>query len=173
MIRTRFAVALLPLLALAQPSFAQHAMHGSAEVPASHAAQIEHGSLILSGAFTRATLPGAPVAGGYITITNNGAEDDVLVGAKADIAKETQIHEMAIEGDVMKMRQLENGLVIPAGETVTLEPGGLHIMFMGLHGALAEGEKVPVTLSFEKAGDITIELDVAATAATAPAHAHH
>jgi periplasmic copper chaperone A len=130
------------------------------------------GDLEISGAFTRATLPNAPVGGGFLTIKNMGASDDRLVSAVSTIAKDTQIHEMAMEGDVMKMRQLEDGLVIPAGETVTLEPGGYHIMFMGLSGAIAEGDKISVTLTFEKAGEVTVDLVAAGSAADAPAHDH-
>ena len=147
-----------------------HAHHGAMAA----AADVTLGDLTLTGAFTRATLPNAPVAGGFLTIANAGAEADRLVAVSVDFAKEGQIHEMAMEGDVMKMRQLPDGLVIPAGETVTLEPGGYHLMFMGLSRALVEGETVPVTLTFEKAGDVTIDLPVAGAAADAPAgHAGH
>ncbi|WP_052951889.1 copper chaperone PCu(A)C [Devosia soli] len=144
------------------------------------AAQTEHsgcdavtvGDLEISGPFTRATLPNAPVGGGFLTIKNTGTEDDRLISATSTIAKDTQIHEMAMEGDVMKMRQLVDGLAIPAGETVTLEPGGNHIMFMGLNGPIKEGEKVSVTLTFEKAGEVTLDLVAAGAAADAPAHDH-
>jgi uncharacterized protein YcnI/copper(I)-binding protein len=141
-----------------------HGHHGAMAAPA----EIVIGDLTLTGAFTRATLPNAPVAGGFLTIVNTGAEDDRLVTVSADFAKEGQIHEMAMEGDVMKMRQLADGLTIPAGGTVTLEPGGYHLMFMGLNRALTESETVPVTLTFEKAGEITIDLPVAGAAADAP-----
>ena len=135
---------------------------------------ITFGPLQLNGPFTRATLPNAPVAGGFLTIVNTGTEDDRLVSAASDIAKETQIHEMAMEGDVMKMRPLADGLALPAGGTVVLAPGGYHIMFMGLNRALVEGETVPVTLTYEKAGEVTIDLHVEAPAADAPAgHAGH
>ena len=130
------------------------------------------GALELNGPFARATLPNAPVAGGFVTIVNTGTEDDRLVSASAHIARETQIHEMAMEGDVMKMRQLADGIAIPAGETVTLEPGGLHLMMMGLNGPLVEGETVPVTLTFEKAGTVVLDLHVGGAAADAAGHDH-
>ena len=132
------------------------------------------GPINISLPFTRATLPNAPVAGGFLTIENTGAEPDRLVSATSDIAGDTQIHEMAMQGDVMKMRQLADGLEIPAGETVVLAPGGFHIMFMGLKQALVEGETVTVTLTFEKAGTVDVVLPVEAAAADAPtaAHAH-
>ncbi len=133
---------------------------------------ITFGALELNGPFARATLPNAPVAGGFLTIVNTGSEDDRLVSASADIARETQIHEMAMEGDVMKMRELPDGIVIPAGGSVVLEPGGYHLMMMGLTGALVEGETVPVTLTFEKAGAVTVDLHIEGAAADAPAHEH-
>lgn len=161
---SRLSLALVAALCLAMPALA----HDTAK-PAAMAV----GNIEISGAFSRATLPNAPVGGGFLTITNMGAEDDTLVAASAPIAAETQIHEMAMEGEVMKMRQLKDGIVLPAGESVTLEPGGLHIMFMGLNTALAEGETVPLTLTFARAGTITIDMPVGATAADAPAHAGH
>ena len=127
------------------------------------------GPINISLPFTRATLPNAPVAGGFLTIENTGSEPDRLVSAASDIAGQTQIHEMAMQGDLMKMRPLTEGLEIPAGETVVLSPGGQHIMFMGLKRPLAEGQTVTVTLTFEKAGAVDVVLPVAAAAADAPA----
>jgi copper(I)-binding protein len=80
---------------------------------------------------------------------------------------------MAMQGDVMKMRHLADGLEIPAGETVVLAPGGFHIMFMGLKQAFVEGKTVAVTLTFEKAGSVEVLLPVEATAADAPAATEH
>ncbi len=171
MIRSAFAAA-LALALFAAPTLAHESAAHAAGETASHGAEITLGDIAISGAFTRATLPNAPVAGGFLTLTNKGAEDDVLVSASSEIARETQIHEMAMEGDVMKMRQLEDGLVVPAGESVALKPGGFHIMFMGLNGPLVEGETVPVTLTFAKAGTITVELAVGGTAADAPEEDH-
>lgn len=133
-----------------------------------HNGVIHLGPINISAPFTRATLPNAPVAGGFLTIENTGTEPDRLISATSDIAGDTQIHEMAMQGDVMKMRQLVDGLEIPAGETVLLAPGGFHIMFMGLKQALVEGEAVTVTLTFEKAGTVDVVLPVAAAAADAP-----
>lgn len=131
------------------------------------------GSINISLPFSRATLPNAPVAGGFLTIENTGTEPDRLLSVASDIAGETQIHEMALEGDVMKMRQLADGVEIPAGETVVLAPGGVHIMFMGLKQTLVEGETVAVTLTFEKAGTVEILLPVEAAAADAPTPMEH
>ncbi len=133
------------------------------------------GAINISLPFTRATLPNAPVGGGFLTIENEGPEADRLVSVTSAVAGETQIHEMAMEGEVMKMRELPDGLEIPAGETVVLAPGGFHIMFMGLKQPFVEGETVPVTLTFEKAGSVEVLLPVEASAADAPTamgHAH-
>ncbi|UYN99215.1 MAG: DUF1775 domain-containing protein [Devosia sp.] len=144
---------------------------GAADAHAHHHAaqpvEITLGDLTISAPFTRATLPNAPVGGGYLTIANAGSADDRLVSVTSAIAKDTQIHEMAMDGEVMKMRQLTDGLVIPAGGSVVLEPGGYHIMFLGLTAPIVEGEAISVTLTFEKAGEITIELPAAGSAADA------
>lgn len=147
----------------------EHGAH-AAMAPAS----VTLGDLELSGGFTRATLPNAPVGGGYLTIANTGAEPDRLVGASSPVATEVQLHEMKMEGDLMKMAERPDGVPVPAGETVTLAPGGLHMMFMGLKQALVEGTTIPVTLTFEKAGSIDILLSVEGIGATGPdAHAGH
>jgi copper(I)-binding protein len=128
------------------------------------------GALEISGAFSRATLPNAPVGAGYLTITNTGTADDTLVSATSPVAGVTQIHEMKMEGDVMKMNEVEGGLVIPAGQSVTLEPGGFHIMFMELKQAFVEGSMVPVTLTFANAGTVEVELMVGPINADEPSH---
>ncbi len=152
-----FRAALAATLLLAAPAFA-------------HNGVVHLGPINISAPFTRATLPNAPVGGGYLTIENTGTEDDRLVSVASPVAGETQIHDMAMEGDVMKMRHLEDGLVIPAGQTVTLEPGGLHIMLMQLQGKLVEGETITVTLTFEKAGTVDVQLPVLGTAAKSADH---
>ena len=148
------------LLFVAYSTFAQAESHAM-EMPA--AVELTAGDLSLTGAFTRATLPNAPVAGGFLDITNNGAGDDRLISAVSPIAMVTQIHEMAMEGDVMKMRELPEGLVIRAGETVHLMPGGYHVMFMDLTGPLAEGETIKVRLNFEVAGEVDLDMPVGPT----------
>ena len=166
----RLSLIALAMAAALSPALAQD--HATPTDPAASVVTI--GTIEISGSFTRATLPNAPVGGGFLTLTNNGTKDDRLISANSAIAGQTQIHEMAMQGDVMKMRQLTEGLVIPAGATVALEPGGLHLMFMGLKEAIAEGAIVPVELTFEKAGTITVDLVAGGTAADAPAgHAGH
>jgi hypothetical protein len=138
-----------------------------------HNGVVHLGPLNISVPFTRATLPNAPVGGGFFTVENTGTEADRLVSASSSVAKDTQIHSMAMEGDVMKMRELPDGLEIPAGETVVLSPGGFHLMFMGLNQAFVEGETVTVTLTFEKAGTVDVVLPVMTSAADAPAATEH
>ena len=115
------------------------------------------GSLEIEHPYARATPPNAPVSGGYMTIRNTGTEADRLISAEATFADRVEIHEMAMDGEVMKMRQLADGLEIPAGEEVVLQPGGYHVMFIGIDSQFKEGEIRKAKLTFEKAG--TIELD--------------
>ncbi|WP_158965312.1 DUF1775 domain-containing protein [Chachezhania sediminis] len=128
--------------------------HGMAMAP------VTLGALELSGPFTISTLPNQPVAGGFVTISNTGAEGDVLVGASSPVAGEMQIHEMKMEDGVMKMRELPGGLPIQAHETVNLKPGGYHVMFMDLKQPLVAGEEVEVTLDFAKAGKVSMTFPV-------------
>jgi copper(I)-binding protein len=118
------------------------------------------GSLEIAYPYARATPPNAPVSGGYMVIRNTGAEADRLISGTAGFAKRVEIHEMTMENDVMKMRELPDGLEIPAGGEVELRPGGYHVMFIGLDGQLKDGESRPVTLTFEKAGSIEVEFNV-------------
>jgi copper(I)-binding protein len=114
------------------------------------------------------------VAGGFLSISNTGSADDTLIAATSPFAGDVQLHEMKMEGDVMKMQELPAGIPVPAGQTVMLKPGGLHLMFMQLKQPLVEGTQVPVTLTFEKAGTVELLLDVGGAAAKAPAmHSMH
>ena len=125
------------------------------------------GDLEISGGYSRATLPNAPVGAGFLTIVNSGSTADRLVGATSPVTDQVQLHEMAMEGGVMKMRQLKDGIPIPAGATVKLDPSNLHLMFMHLNQPLREGTTIEVTLSFEKAGKVTVPLTVGGIAAKA------
>jgi copper(I)-binding protein len=131
-------------------------------------APVKVGDLEISGAFARATLPNAPVGGGYFTVTNKGTAPDRLVSVTSSAAASVTLHTMGMEGNVMKMRDLPNGIDVPAGVTVKLTPSGLHMMFEHLNGPFVQGKTVPVTLSFEKAGSVTIDLNVLGIAASAP-----
>ena len=130
------------------------------------------GSLKIGHPWARATPPTAPSGGGFLTVTNTGTTADRLVSVTSPAAGQVQIHEMKMDGTIMRMRELENGLEIPPGATVALAPGGLHLMMMGLKGPLKEATRVPVTLVFEKAGKIDVELSVMALGAAPDAHKH-
>lgn len=121
---------------------------------------IQHGDLSIENAWTRATPPKAKGGGAFVTITNNGSEDAHLTGAVSDYAKRTEIHEMSINDGIMKMRKLDDGVVIPAGETLELKPGSYHVMFMGLKQPFIMGENLKITLEFEKAGPIEVTFPV-------------
>ena len=97
------------------------------------------GPLVIDHPWSRATPKGAPVAGGYLKITNTGTTPDRLTGGSAEIAKRFEIHEMRMDGGVMKMRELTKGLEIPAGATVELKPGSYHVMMMGLSQGADQG----------------------------------
>ncbi|MFV0244528.1 MAG: copper chaperone PCu(A)C [Qingshengfaniella sp.] len=124
--------------------------------------EVQAGDLTLSGAFIRATLPRAPVAGGYVTIDNHGGGDDRLLSVTAPVGTEVQIHEMAHKDGVMTMRALPDGLPVPAGGTAALVPGGTHLMIMGLTERLEQGQGYDLTLRFEQAGEVTLRFDVLA-----------
>ncbi|EHS51925.1 protein of unknown function DUF461 [Rhizobium sp. PDO1-076] len=150
------------------PATGAHAGHDAHAGHGDHAAAVNPGGfdvvtlgdLELSGGFTKAMLPGQPVGGGFITITNKGAEDDVLIAATSPNAGEVQLHEMAMVNDVMKMRQLPDGITIPAGQSVELKPGGLHLMFFKISEPFRDGATVPVTLTFQKAGNVDVVLPI-------------
>ena len=116
------------------------------------------GSIKIENAYTRATAPGQQVAGGFLKIENKGAADQ-LISASSPVAGEVQLHEMAMEGNVMKMRQVKD-IAVPANGVVELKPGGLHLMFMNIKAPLAAGESVPVKLKFAKAGEVEIKVPV-------------
>jgi copper(I)-binding protein len=129
------------------------------------------GSLEITQPWTRATAPTAKAGGGFLTITNKGATPDRLIAARSTASAKVEIHEMKMDGNVMRMRELDKGLEILPGATVELKPGGYHIMFMDLKAPFAKDAKVPVTLVFEKAGSIEVPLAVQAIGTT-PAAKH-
>jgi len=117
------------------------------------------GSIKVEQAYTRATVPGQQVAGGFMKIENKGGGTDQLISASSPAAGEVQLHEMAMEGNVMKMRQVKD-IPVPAGGSVELKPGGLHLMFMNIKAPLSAGESVPVKLKFAKAGEVEVKMPV-------------
>lgn len=132
---------------------------------------ISAGDLTISDGWLKAMLPGQPAGGGYLTIANKGQLPDRLVGVSTPAAGKSEIHEMKVENDVMTMRPIEGGLDIPAGGSVELKPGGLHLMFMQVTEPFEKGATVPVTLEFEKAGKVELALPVRAAGGSG-AHDH-
>lgn len=121
--------------------------------------------------WARATAPGAQVAGAYMVLRNQAAAPDRLVGASSPAAARVELHVHIREGDIMKMRQVP-AYEVPANGTFELKPGGAHLMFMDIRRPFKEGEKVPVKLKFEKAGEVDAEFHVGRISGGAPA-AHH
>ncbi len=125
----------------------------SAGIAVASTIEIEH-------PYARASSPIAKSGGVFLQITNNGSEDDRLIAVKTDAARNPQIHTNIIVDGVAKMRELEDGIPVPAGETVVLQRGGLHVMLMGLTRPFLQDETITITLVFEKAGEITIEVPI-------------
>lgn len=141
---------------------------GSTLLAAAH--EFKLGDLVIDHPWSRATPGGAKVAGGYLTITNNGSAPDRLVSATvAAVSDRVEIHEMAMNNGVMTMRQLSGGVAVAPGKTVAFAPGGYHLMLMGLKGPLKEGDRVKATLTFEKAGSIEVTINVEGIGAQHPA----
>lgn len=128
--------------------------------------EVKIGDIVIHHPWSRQSPMSASVAAGFMTITNTGKVDDRLVKATSEISTVTQIHDMKMVGDVMKMVELPDGIVIPAGGTVKLKPKSLHLMFMDVTQQPAEGGNFTGTLTFEKAGTVTIDYEVSAPGAT-------
>jgi copper(I)-binding protein len=116
----------------------------------------------VEGAWARPTVAGQSVGGGYLKIAG-GANADRLLSASAPVAKQTELHTMSMDGDVMRMRPID-AVAVPPRQTVELKPGGQHLMFVGLAKPLKAGSTFPLTMRFEKAGDITVQVKVATQA---------
>ncbi len=116
------------------------------------------GDLRIGHPWARPTANGQSVGGGYLKLTSQGGADR-LVSATTPLAASVELHRMSMDGDVMRMRRVD-AIEVPAGQTVELKPGGLHLMLMGLKQPLQLGEKIPLTLQFEKAGAVNVELKI-------------
>ena len=114
--------------------------------------------LKVEGAWARPTVSGQSGGGGYLKIVG-GSSADRLLSARAGVAKMVELHTMEMDGNVMRMRPVAD-VAVPAGQTVELKPGGMHIMFMGLTQTLKTGASFPLTLHFEKAGEVTVQVKV-------------
>ena len=137
-------------------------------VAAAHAADYDVGSIHISQPWSRATPKGASSGAGYMTITNKGTAPDRVNCVSSDASAQCQIHTMSMQDGVMKMRPVEGGLEILPGQTVTLKPGGLHMMLVDLKHPLEAGGTMKATLKFDHAGTVDVEYPVAAIGAPAP-----
>lgn len=125
-----------------------------------YAQEYDLGSLHISHPYARATVPGQPGGGAFLSIENKGKEVDKLIGVSSSVAKSTEIHTMSMDGNVMKMREVGE-IDLPPASTVDMKPGhGYHIMLIGLNRPLKTGDKFPLTLTFRKAGKIEVSVVV-------------
>lgn len=144
---------------------------------AAHAHSFTLGNIDIGHPYARATVAGQPIGGGFLKLNNRGG-DDKLLSATAAVSASVEMHTMNMDGDVMRMRQVD-AIPLPAGKAVELKPGGYHLMFVGLKAPLKAGEKFPLKLKFEKAGEVEVIVNVEApgaaggpAAASASAHMH-
>lgn len=128
------------------------------------------GGITIGAPWTRAAGANANGAG-FMTLRNGGPEPDRLISAASPAARVVELHTHIREGDVMRMRPVQD-IPVPAGQAVELRPGGLHIMLIGLTAPLQVGSRVPLTLRFERAGEVRVELAVQAAGARGPGHMH-
>ena len=135
-------------------------------VNSAFAAEYKAGSIQIKDPWARATPKGSEVAGGYMTLTNTGTEPDRLIGGSNAVAGKFEIHEMSMDGGVMKMRMMPKGIEIKPGQTVELKPGSYHLMFIGLKQPFEQGKRVKGTLQFEKGGTVEVEYAVEAIGGT-------
>jgi len=121
-------------------------------------AAVKAGDLSISGVWARMSFGKAVNSAGFMIIDNGGKSDDRLVGASSKISKRTELHTHIMDGDVMRMRRVDGGIPVPKTGKAKLQPGGFHIMFIGLHKALKNGDTFPLTLKFERAGEVTVDV---------------
>jgi copper(I)-binding protein len=137
-------------------------MSVAASVSGAHSAKL--GNIDIGHPYARSTAPGQPNGGAYLSLDNKGG-DDKLLSASAAVANSVELHLMSMDGNVMRMRQVD-GIALPAGKMVELKPGALHVMLLGLKAPLKEGDKFPMKLKFEKAGEVEVTVNVEGPAAT-------
>lgn len=138
--------------------------------PAARAQDTALGALRIGTPWTRAMRAGGTGAG-FMTIRNTGTAPDRLMAARTPLAQVVELHTHIREGDVMRMRPVP-AIDLPPGQEVRLQPGGLHLMLIGLNAALDQGSRVPVTLVFERAGEVEVQLAVEAAGARGAGHRH-
>lgn len=135
------------------------------------AAEATAGDLAVTDAWARATPPGAEIGAAYLTIENRGAADERIVSAASPVARSVEPHQAIEENGMVKMRPLADP-VVPAGGKLVMQPGGAHMMLVGLSAPLKRGERIALTIVFETAGAVTLDLPVAPIGANAPPEGH-
>ncbi|MBA3518367.1 MAG: copper chaperone PCu(A)C [Rhizobiales bacterium] len=153
------------------PAATAMALTLAAAISYARSAETSAGDLVVS-AWARATPPGAQVAAAYVNVENRGGSADRLLAARSPAANSVSLHATVEENGVATMRPVDDP-VIPAGGTLEMRPGGAHLMLTDLQAPLKEGETLSLTLSFETAGELTVEAAVAPVGAAAPADTHH
>ena len=137
------------------------------------AGDVKVGDITVEGPWARASAGPAKAGAAFMTVNNAGAAVDKLIAASTTVADKAELHTHIKEGDIMRMRPVD-AIDVPAGGVAELQPGGLHVMLMGLKQPLKEGEAFPLTLTFEKAGQLTVEVMVMGAGAMGqdPMHGH-
>jgi copper(I)-binding protein len=127
------------------------------------------GELQVRHPWVRATPPGAKIAAAYLEIRNSGGQPDRVIGASTPAADRVEFHVMTTEGGVMKMREKPD-FEVPARQRLVLQPGGSHLMIVGPRKPFTKGDRIPLTLRFERAGELAIELEVQPQDSRRPHH---
>lgn len=131
----------------------------STQALAGDAGMAELGDVMIHEGWARASIGSAPNSAAYMTLMTRGDATDKLVDARTPVAETAELHNHIMDDGIARMRAVEAIEIVP-GETAVLEPGGFHIMLMGLKEELKEGDAIPLTLTFEKAGDVTLDVPI-------------
>lgn len=126
-----------------------------------------HADITVTNPFARASAPAAKAGAAFLTVTLD-AGSDKLVGASSPVADKVELHTHLMENGIARMRPVEGGIAVAAGVPVELKPGGLHVMLIGLKGPLKQGDSFPLTLKFEKAGEVAVTVPVQGPGAMGP-----
>lgn len=151
------------------PALTAVALTIAAAISLARGAEVRAGDIAVVAAWARATPPGASTGAAYLTIENRGAVDDRLLSAATPAARAVMPHETVEAGGIARMRPIETP-AIPAGGRLEMTPGGMHLMLMDIAHPLREGENIPLTLVFERAGSLIVEAPIGAMGGDTPPH---
>ena len=160
--KTILSIAAATAITLALPVSAtahSHNMKEGMEGGHGHHGKHMNAGIRVEAAWARATPGKARNGGAYVTVVNGAAAADRLIGVKGDVAKRVEIHTHLMDKGVMHMRRVD-GIDLAAGAKIQMKPGGYHVMFIGLHAPLKKGSSIPLTLVFEKAGEVKTDVKV-------------